>query len=475
MPVISSFIMPHPPIIIPEIGRGEEKMIQNTINACNEVAARIAELKPDTIVLTSPHSVMYTDYFHISPGEHAKGDFGQFGRSDVKINATYDDDFVQLLCSKSKEAELPAGTLGERNAALDHGTMIPLYFINKKYSDYRLVRIGLSGLSPAAHYRLGRLISETSDKLNRRVVFIASGDLSHKLTEDGPYGFAEEGPLFDKQVTKAMEEGDFLQFLTFNQDFCESAAECGLRSFMIMSGAFDWKSVRTELRSYEGPFGVGYGVASFVATGNDDKRNFDEQYEQIKISELKKIKNNEDAYVQLARYSLENFVISGKRVSTPPNLPEELTSGRAGVFVSIKKDGMLRGCIGTIMPVTGSIAEEIIRNAVSACSEDPRFDAVTADELPSLVYDVDVLGEPEDIKDKSQLDVKRYGVIVSKGNRRGLLLPDLAGVDNVEKQIDIARQKGGIGEDEPYTLQRFEVIRHLEWLQKNVIYAHVTV
>ena len=132
----------------------------------------------------------------------------------------------------------------------------------------------------------------------------------------------------------------------------------------------------------------------------------------------------------------------------------------AGAFVSIHEHGELRGCIGTIAPVRSCVAEEIIANAVSASTRDPRFPAITADELPWLEISVDVLGEPEDIDSIEDLDVRRYGVIVSSGMKRGLLLPDLEGVDTPEQQVDIAMKKGGIHRTEKYKLQRFEVIRH---------------
>jgi AmmeMemoRadiSam system protein A len=165
-------------------------------------------------------------------------------------------------------------------------------------------------------------------------------------------------------------------------------------------------------------------------------------------------------YVKLAEYSIENFVKTGRMAGTPDGLPEEMTGRRAGVFVSLKKRGQLRGCIGTISPVTKSVADEIMRNAVSACSQDPRFEPVAEDELPELVCSVDVLSEPEPISSPDALDVKRYGVIVTSGFRRGLLLPNLDGVDTVEGQLSIARQKAGISASEKVTLERFEVVRH---------------
>lgn len=169
-----------------------------------------------------------------------------------------------------------------------------------------------------------------------------------------------------------------------------------------------------------------------------------------------------DAYTQLARASFEHFTREQHRLPMPDNLPADIVNRRAACFVSLHKNNELRGCIGTLEPVQESLAEEIIENAISACSRDPRFPAVTPDELDDIHCSVDVLGVPEDIDGPDQLDVKRYGVIVSQGFRRGVLLPDLEGVDTVEEQIRIAKAKAGIfGPGLPH-LQRFEVVRHEE-------------
>lgn len=460
MPLLGAFIVPHPPIILPEIGKGEEKNISDTFKSYHEVARQIAELKPDTIVITSPHSIMYSDYFHISPGKSAKGNFGRFGARKVSFHVEYDEEFVEKLEACAERKGLEAGTLGEKDPSLDHGTMVPLYFINQYLESYQLVRIGLSGLSILDHYRLGRCITETAQKLNRRIVFVASGDLSHKLKEDGPYGLAEEGAKFDREITQAMKEGDFLKMMEFSPDFCEAAAECGHRSIVIMAGALSGMSVKPNLLSYEGPFGVGYAVCSFVITGEDESRHFDIVFERKQREIALEKQKYEDAYIKLARLSLETYVTTGNYAKLPDNLPEEMRNQKAGVFVSLKKFGQLRGCIGTIAPVTDCIAKEILRNAVSAGLEDPRFPPVTKEELMDIVYSVDVLKEPEPIESMEELDVQRYGVIVTSGRKRGLLLPNLEGIDSVEKQIAIAKKKAGIYDNEQFRMERFEVVRH---------------
>lgn len=460
MGILMGFMVPHPPLIIPDIGKGEERKCQKTIDAYHRAADEIGRLQPETIVLLSPHQTMYADYFHISPGSSARGDFGQFRAGQVRMEVPYDTEFVRLLCETAQSFHLQAGTLGEREKKLDHGTMVPLYFVNQYWTGYRLVRIGLSGFPLAAHYRLGQCIRAAADALDRSVAVIASGDLSHKLKENGPYGYQKEGPAYDARIMDVMGRGAFGELLEFPEDFCEKAAECGHRSFTILAGAFDQTAVDAEPLSYEGPFGVGYGICAYRPRGREETRNFLEQYEEKERARLQAQREREDPYVRLARHAIEEFVRTGKRPQTPQGLPEELYRSRAGAFVSLKEDGKLRGCIGTIQAAQRSLAEEIVHNAVSACSEDPRFPPVEAWETQRLTISVDILEETERISSPEELDPARYGVIVTKGAKRGLLLPNLEGVDTVEEQIAIAKQKAGLKAHEEVSLERFEVIRH---------------
>ena len=161
--------------------------------------------------------------------------------------------------------------------------------------------------------------------------------------------------------------------------------------------------------------------------------------------------------VKLAKETVESYIRNGK-VARPKELTPEMKE-RAGVFVSLHKHGQLRGCIGTFEPAKDNVAEEIIANAISSSTMDPRFPPVTASELDDLEYSVDILTRPEPVTDLSQLDPKEYGVIVESGWKRGLLLPDLEGVDSVEEQIAICRLKAGISASEPLNLYSFQVRR----------------
>lgn len=460
MGILAAVMVPHPPLIIPDVGKGEEKKIQRTIDAYHEAVRRIGEIQPETVVLMSPHQIMYADYFHISPGKGAKGDFGQFGAGRVKLEVSYDTEFVETLSQLAGGKGLPAGTAGEKKKQLDHGTMVPLYFLNQYLSEYRLVRVGLSGLSLAQHYELGQCIKEAAERLDRRTVLVASGDLSHRLKEDGPYGYQKEGPMYDSEIMRVMGQASFGELLEFSEDFCEKAGECGHRSFTIMSGALDQTDVCPAQLSYEGPFGVGYGVCVYEVRGADASRNFKEQFEEKERTRIMAQRAQEDAYVQLARKAVEAYIRKREVLEVPQDLPQEMYVKRAGAFVSIKENGRLRGCIGTIQATQTSIAEEIIGNAISASTRDYRFSPIEEGELDKLTISVDILGECEKIDSLDELDVKRYGVIVTKGNKRGLLLPNLDGVDTVEEQIAIAKRKAGIGIRENVELERFEVVRH---------------
>jgi len=460
MSIVAACMVPHPPMIVPAVGRGGERQIEATRAAYARVAEQIARLSPETIIISSPHATMYADYFHISPGKGAQGSFARFNAPQVRFREEYDAELVKAIERVALAEGIPAGTRGQRDSELDHGTMVPLYFIRQACSGFRLVRIGLSGLPLEEHYRLGQAIRRAVEELGRRAVFVASGDLSHKLQGYGPYGYAPEGPQYDERIMDVCGRAAFGELFDFDEDFLERAAECGHRSFVIMAGALDGLSVEAQRLSHEDVTGVGYGICAFQPGAPDANRHFLAIRQGEQAARVAEGRKRCDPWVQLAWQSVESWVLYRKIMDVPEGLPEALMGQRAGAFVSIHKQGRLRGCIGTIAPTQDSLAGEIILNAVSAASRDPRFDPIRADELKWLEISVDVLGEPEPVASEDALDVKRYGVIVTSGNRRGLLLPDLEGVDTVSRQLAIARQKAGIGPKEKVSLQRFEVIRH---------------
>lgn len=436
MSVISTYLLPHPPLIFPEIGQGEENKISSTVDAYEFIAQKIANSELDTVVIVSPHAETFSDTFIVSDETRVSGDMSEFNTQEVKLTLDVDQEFVKRLINECKTENLPI-VRSSKEYRLDHATIVPTRFIDKaeKRQRVRYVVIGVTNLSPGDHYDLGEIIAKTAEKLNRRIAFIASGDLSHRLKNDGPYGFNEKGPEFDTKIQDIIEDNDFNELLSMNSDFLNEAGECGYRPLCVMAGVINQHPVESKLLSYEAPFGVGYCVASF----------------DIYKSPL----------VQLAQATVEKYVQTGETLNNP-NLYAKKIVAKSGVFVTIHKSGELRGCIGTISPTTDNIANEIIQNAISAASHDPRFTPIKPEELPFLTYSVDVLASPEPITSTEQLDPRIYGVIVKLGSKQGLLLPNIDGINTSKEQVKIAMEKVGIKPEfrEEIELKRFKVQRY---------------
>ena len=434
-----AYILPHPPIAIPEVGGDEIKKIDATEKAFDKAAKDIAAYDPETIVVISPHNNMYRDAFYIAKGIGGEGNLARFNAPKPSVYYEYDTELCEEIVKLAEEFGIPVAYSEDGADIIDHGTVVPLYYVNREYrvnktAPYRIVRIAPSLLSDSVLYDMGYLIERAVAHVGRRAVIIASGDLSHKLKEDGPYGYIKEGPEFDEAVTDVMKSGKLEDFTEIDKDVNELSANCGYPGFVMLAGALQDYKVTSDFLSYEGTFGVGYGICIFDC---------------------------ENWYVKLAKASLEKFVRTHQKLSRDEaaEFPDFLRKEQAGVFVCIKKKGRLRGCIGTILPSYDDTFEETCALAISAGTADPRFPQVTERELSELEYTVDVMGEPEPAT-RECLDEKRYGVIVSAGHRRGLLLPNLEGVDSVEEQIEISCKKGGIDPDEDYTIERFVVERH---------------
>lgn len=272
MSILKGYAVPHPPIILPELGRGEEKKIQQTIDAMDMVGQEIAELAPHTIIISSPHAPGYRDGFFLANSARVLGSMARFGLPQLEEEVEIDREAVEFI----KEIAYPiqVDTPERSSYEMDHAVFVPLYFIHKYYRDFKVVLMGLSGLDGDGHYRMGMAIQEAMASLGRKAVFVASGDLSHVLREDGPYGFRKEGPAFDEKIVGLLKEADFAGLLEIEPEEMDEAAQCGTPSFQIMAGAFDGYDVDAELYSYEGPFGVGYGVLAFEPKDENPDRKF---------------------------------------------------------------------------------------------------------------------------------------------------------------------------------------------------------
>jgi len=320
------------------------------------------------------------------------------------------------------------------------------------------VALGYSFLSNEDHVRFGSCIGRAIRDVGRPAALIASGDLSHRLIPDAPAGFNPTAYIFDDEIVDALRTNNPERIVQMNQNLRDLAGECGYRSMLIAVGATRELPLSCEVLNYEAPFGVGYMVAQLTSKepSKEGTATADSRIDDGAPAEGENLP-------ALARAAVEQFV----RERTSLNAlgtDSELLRARAACFVSLKTlDGELRGCIGTIEPAQETLAAEVIANAISAATRDPRFSPVAPDELGNLRYSVDVLSatEPTQMED---LDPSVYGVIVEDeaGMHRGLLLPALEGIDTAERQVEIAARKAGIPPGTPIRLQRFSVSRYSE-------------
>jgi AmmeMemoRadiSam system protein B/AmmeMemoRadiSam system protein A len=326
--------------------------------------------------------------------------------------------------------------LQEDDAAhqFEHSIEVQLPFLQYFKPDIKIVPIILSFASIDAYKEIGREMARAVSETKRETVIMASSDMTHYEPHD-------TATRKDQQAIDAIlrldEDELFRRVEQYNISMCGVAPVASM-----IAAARELGATSAELVKYQtsgdtsGDYSAVVGYAGII----------------IKAVAMHPL-------VQLARNTIETYVNEGKVISPPEELTPEMKQ-KAGVFVSLHRFGELRGCIGTFEPTRPNVAGEIISNAVSSATRDPRFPPVTPEELGDLEYSVDVLTRPKPVKSKKELDPRRYGVIVESGFRKGLLLPDLEGVDTVDQQIDICRMKAGISPDEPVTLYKFEVKRY---------------
>jgi AmmeMemoRadiSam system protein A len=447
--IVFACVSPHPPIIVHEIGLGRERETQKTIDALEQVAREMAQHQPETAILISPHGPVQPDAFAILAGPRADGSLDAWDAPQVTFAFENDVEAASLIREEAQRAGLPLEPLerwrhrdstGRWCDGLDWGCTVPLYYLRPGLAEAKLVPLCVSYLPPEQHFALGQAVARATEHLGRRVAIIASADLSHNLA------YGPMGPMFDEMIEGAIAEWDVRTVLEMDFGFRQEAAEDAVPSLSFLMGALDGLTAKPRVLSYEGPFGVGYLVAAI-----DTER-------AGKPPPGPGAEAGGHPLVCLAREAVETFVRRG-RIIEPTDLSGEMLE-RAGAFVSIKKRGELRGCIGTIEATQANLALEVVRNAIDSATRDPRFLEVSPEELDQLSYSVDVLSPAEPVAGPEELDPKRYGVIVRLGPRRGLLLPDIEGVNTVEEQIAIVKAKAGILPEESPELLRFTVRRY---------------
>ena len=447
-PIVFSGIAPHPPIMVPEVGREAISEVVGSIEAMAEFTRRIIDNGAQTVVLISPHAPLERNSFVAYQAPTLYGSFANFRAPETVVEFELDRELLNAIIEIADEDGYSVTTLDERYE-LDHGSAVPLYFLQRNGWRGRVVALGYSFLNDADHLKFGGSIKRAVAGVNVHTALVASGDLSHRLKPGAPAGFNPIAKTFDEQVVNAIHAHTAQHIADIDPDLRRLAGECGYRSMLVALGATSDSTDASEVLHYEAPFGVGYLVAQLTNAQQSAENSPGEDKSAADLPAL-------------AREAVETFVHTGKQIN--PHVTTELLRARAACFVSLKtRSGDLRGCIGTIEPAKENLSEEVVANAISAATRDPRFAPVANHELEDLVYSVDVLEAPE-AATFADLDPATYGVIVEdeSGIGRGLLLPAIEGVDTAQKQVDIASRKAGIPPGTPLKYQRFKVTRYRE-------------
>lgn len=264
--IVFGAITPHPPIIVPAVGHGEEKKAVKTVEGLNKLAGQLALTEPDTLVIISPHMVHYPHLFNVCGMSDLYGSFSHFREGEYEWHGQNNMIMAREIVDKAEDEGLPAILYdnGEAEYELDHGVMVPLYFMLEKLDfPCKVLPLGYSFASRAEHYAFGQSLAQVCErKGDERIAIIASGDLSHRLKHGAPTGFSEDAKKFDELIVSLIKKGDEYSIINIDEERLERAGECGYRSILILLGALSGRDYKPDVYSYEGPFGVGYMVAN---------------------------------------------------------------------------------------------------------------------------------------------------------------------------------------------------------------------
>jgi AmmeMemoRadiSam system protein A len=444
MSIACAVLMCHAPIVIPAIAARQAGACSATTEAMRKAARTLVAHEPSLIVLISPHAPRRPRSIGITCEEVLYGDFARFGQPNIALRFLGAPEQARLLVEHASQQGVPTHALSGH--ALDHGSLVPLFFVQEAgYRGHVLIAsLPYPGADLEASF--GAALRTAADVSRQRWAILASGDMSHRLTRDAPAGFEPRAHEFDRGFARALRHGDLRAALDVDPALQELAAEDVVQSTAVAAAALQYASDGIEVLGYEAPFGVGYLEAQLFSLGAAATGVHERPQSSTAPPAL---------LVDIALEAIEH-ALSGAPYCAPP-LPAPWDEPRA-VFVTLRSpDGSLRGCIGRTEPMAQSLSEEVADCAVGAATRDLRMEALRSDELPDLRVEVSVLHAPRAVEDREKLDPRQDGIVVELGLRRGVLLPDVEGVDSVAQQIRIALGKAGIAEHSPYTLSSFRV------------------
>ena len=424
--IVAGALVAHPPILLPEVGGDESQRVRATAQAMHELDGMLSSIAAETMIVVSPHSPTSFTSIPVRRSAIVTGDLGRFRAPHVRLEARVDTELAETVLQAAPRDGFSLSWSDD--GELDHGVVVPLCSLPRTFDAKRCLVLGVSGWPVKRFIEFGAWLHRQLS--HRSAVMIASGDLSHRLTSQAPYGFRPEGRVFDELVIDALRDQDWRRIEDANPALVEEAGECGLRPLAMLLGAAKEAGLGSRVLSYEGPFGVGYPVVAFTPASSA----FDLQ--------------------EIGRRAISTYLQSRQLIEPPNPIPRELQAPSA-VFITLRRNGELRGCLGSMAPTEPTAAHEMIRYSVAAAVRDPRFEPVRLDEVPALSITAQLLDQPEVVTDLGMLDPANYGLIIRAYGRHALLLPNIDQVKTAEEQLSLACEKAGLSRYAPLRIERF--------------------
>lgn len=444
---VCAVLMPHAPVLVAPVGGARGKAAARSLRAMRAAAAVVSNHQPDTVVVLSPHAPRRHGAFGMWSDVRLRGSFCQFGQPEVLIDLPNDLRLVRAIADEARQGGQETWYI--RHESLDHGALVPLWFLSQAGWTGPAVVLGLKYPGEGGLREVGCAVAAAGRALNRRVAIIASGDLSHRLTPGAPCGFHARAHEFDEAFIHLIGTGDYRELGRINPELRELAAEDAVDTTLIAAAAVNWNFTGHQLLNYEGPYGVGYGVAILFEQPQNGVSPETGIADDVQLTGA--------LLPGLARQSVETALGGNSEMPAVP--PGGYLTTRHGTFVTIRRrSGELRGCVGTVLPVHDNVVAETWHNARLAASKDARFAPIEADELSDLRFYVSVIHSLEKVASADDLDPRLHGVVVcTEDGRRGVLLPAIPGVETGEQQLAQARKKGRIDPLQTVEIWRFQV------------------
>lgn len=439
MSIACAALMCHAPIVIPAIAGADAYGCKRTTQAMQETARALVQHTPALIVLISPHAPRRPRSVGLVFEPALSGDFARFGHAEVSLRLRGAPAQAQRVALHARAEQV--ATHAFRGADLDHGSMVPLFFLHEAGYRGRVLLASLPYPGSDLEARFGRALDAAALESEERWAVLASGDMSHRLTRSAPAGFEPRAREFDRSFVRAIDRGDLRGAIAPDPELVELAAEDVVQSTTVAAASVRYRAEGTRVIAYEAPFGVGYLEALL--------------FSQPAPAEQREGSEPPEVLIQIALDAIAHTLAD--LPFTPPNLDPPWQAARA-LFVTLRSaDGELRGCIGRTEPRHTSLAAEVADCAVGAATRDFRVPSVRPAELGSLQVEISVLYALEPVHSEADLDPARFGIVVEHGVQRGVLLPDVEGIESAHEQLQVALRKAGIADGAPYRVRRFAV------------------